>query len=171
MNCRKGDVKFLLIIALLSASGAWSALCAQTAAPEAAPASDTTGGATATMAEEGATATGADGVVIYEREVFQYTAGGRPDPFRSLLLEGELGVRPEDLTLRGVLIDPVATRSVAILSQTGSERRIQLRVGERIGPIRILSIEPDRVEIVAEELGVSRRETLRLVRPQPGARP
>jgi hypothetical protein len=110
-------------------------------------------------------------VVIYEREVFQYTAGGRPDPFRSLLLEGELGVRPEDLSLRGVLIDPVASRSVAVLSQTGSQRRIQLRVGERIGAIRILSIHPDRVEIVVEELGVSRRETLRLVRPQPGASP
>lgn len=117
--------------------------------------------------EESAT----DEVVIYEREVFQYTAAGRPDPFRSLLLEGELGVRPEDLTLRGILYDPIATRSIAVLSQAGSERRIQLRVGESLGAIRILSIQPDRVEVVIEELGVSRRETLRLVRPQTGARP
>ena len=114
---------------------------------------------------------GTNGAVIYEREVFQYSAGGRPDPFRSLLLEDELGVRPEDLALRGVLIDPVAARSVAVLSQVGSSRRIQLRTGERIGAIRLLSIQPDRVEIVVEELGVSRRETLRLVRPQQGATP
>src|SRR5690606_11919300 len=40
--------------------------------------------------------------VLHEREVFDYDAAGRRDPFRSLLLDGELGIRIEDLTLRGV---------------------------------------------------------------------
>lgn len=165
------NVKALVIVALLLASGAPCRLFAQTTPPEATAAPDSADTASTSDPEDGRSVPAADEVVIYEREVFQYTAGGRPDPFRSLLLEGELGIRPEDLTLRGVLIDPVASRSVAVLSQKGSERRIQLRVGERIGAIRLLSIQPDRVEIVVEELGVSRRETLRLVRPQPGARP
>ena len=158
-----------MMTVLLLVSGGWSTLSGQGAAVEAAAISDSTTQVAAADADENAPA--ADGVVIYEREVFQYSAGARPDPFRSLLLGGELGVRPEDLSLRGVLIDPVAARSVAVLSQTGSDQRIQLRVGERVGAIRLLSIQPDRVEIVVEELGVSRRETLRLVRPQPGARP
>ena len=108
-------------------------------------------------------------VVVYEREVFRYPGASRPDPFRSLLLTGDLGLRLEDLTLRGVVYHSDPSRSVAILTQTGSTRRMQLRVGERIGPLRVLSIQPDRVEVVMEELGVSRRETLRIVRPQPGA--
>lgn len=112
----------------------------------------------------------AEGTVLYEREVYRYSAASRPDPFRSLLLEG-LGVRVEDLAVRGILYDPEAMNSVAVLSQAGSDRRIQLRVGQRLGAVRILSILPDRVEVVVEELGVSKRETLKLARPQTGATP
>ena len=107
--------------------------------------------------------------VVYEREVFTYPAAARPDPFRSLLLEGDLGIRIEDLTLRGVVYHADPSRSVAIMTQAGTNRRIQARVGESVGPLRILGIYPDRVEIVIEELGVARRETLRLVAPEPGA--
>lgn len=107
--------------------------------------------------------------VIYEREVFRYQGAGRPDPFRSLLLDGNLGVRVEDLSLRGVVYHPDPSRSVAVLAQRGSTERIQARVGERVGTLRILSIQPERVEVVVEELGVSRRETLTIERPEPGA--
>jgi hypothetical protein len=107
--------------------------------------------------------------VVYEREVFTYPAAARPDPFRSLLLDGDLGIRIEDLTLRGVVYHPDQSRSVAIMTQAGTNRRIQARVGESVGPLRILGIYPERVEIVIEELGVARRETLRLVAPEPGA--
>ena len=153
MNCRKGDVNVSLMIAVFLLASGGVSLSAQVEAQ----ASPIPSGSMVTTAAEGGEGDGrleVDGVVIYEREAFQYSTGGRSDPFRSLLLEGELGVRPEDLTLRGVLIDPVAARSVAVLSQAGSERRIQLRVGERVGAIRLLSIQPDRVEIVVEELGV-----------------
>jgi hypothetical protein len=104
--------------------------------------------------------------VVYEREVFSYQAAGRSDPFRSLLLDGDLGIRIEDLTLRGVVHHPDPSRSIAILTQEGSDRKIQARIGERVGPLRILSISPEQVEIVIEELGVARRETLRIVRPE-----
>ncbi|MEX2582612.1 MAG: hypothetical protein WD766_05040 [Gemmatimonadota bacterium] len=107
-----------------------------------------------------------DVTILYDREVFEYPGGARPDPFRSLLMEGDLGIRLEDLTLRGVVHHPDPSRSVAVLSQEGSNRRIQARVGERFGSLRILAIHPDRVDIVIEELGVARRETLRIVRPE-----
>lgn len=108
------------------------------------------------------------GTVLYEREVFDYSAAGRPDPFRSLLSDAELGVRVEDLTLRGVVYNRDPSLSVAVLTQQGSDRRIRARVGERVGSLRILAIEPDHVEIVVEELGVARRETLRITRPENG---
>jgi hypothetical protein len=108
--------------------------------------------------------------VVYEREVFRYSAGSRPDPFRSLLEDGDLGIRVEDLSLRGVVhhVDP--SQSVAFLLVAGSERRVQARVGERVGSLRILGIFPDRVDVVVEELGVARRETLRIQSPPGGPR-
>jgi hypothetical protein len=104
--------------------------------------------------------------IVYEREVFSYARLGRPDPFRSLLLDDDLGIRVEDLTLRGTVHHPDPSLSVAIMTQEGSDRRIQARIGERVGPMRVLAIYPDRVDIVIEELGVARRETLRIVRPE-----
>ncbi len=99
---------------------------------------------------------------LYEREVFQYGRAGRADPFRSLLSDPELGMRLEDLKLLGVIYHPDPALSVAVLSQTGSTRRIRGRAGDRIGGIRIVSIGPRSVDLVVEEFGVARRETLEL---------
>lgn len=98
----------------------------------------------------------------YEREVFRYERTGRRDPFRSLLGTTDMGVRLEDLTLLGVLHNPDPRQSVAVLSHTGSDRRLRLRVGERIGGITVVAIHPRRVDVVVDELGVARRETLHL---------
>jgi hypothetical protein len=98
----------------------------------------------------------------YQREVFQYTGSERPDPFRSPLPEGDLRFRFEDLTLHGVIHHAEAGLSVAILGLAGSDRRILVKVGDRLGPLRVDAVLPDRVDIVVEELGTPRRETLRL---------
>jgi hypothetical protein len=113
-----------------------------------------------------AEAVGGEFEIVYEREVFRYPRDGRADPFRSLLLDDDLGIRVEDLTLRGTVHHPDPSLSVAIMTLTGSDRRIQARIGERVGPMRVLAIYPDRVDIVIEELGVARRETLRIIRPE-----
>lgn len=126
--------------------------------------------ACAALAPKGVQAQEVDADLLYEREVFEYPRAGRPDPFRSLLGDAELGVRVEDLTLRGVVYHSDPSQSVAVLTQAGSDRRIRARVGERVGSIRIVAIQPDQVDIVVEELGVARRETLRIVRPE-GDRP
>ncbi|CAN5363854.1 hypothetical protein BH23GEM4_BH23GEM4_19660 [soil metagenome] len=124
----------------------------------------------AAAAQEPEPAESADSRIIYRREVFQYPRGGRPDPFRSLLGTGALGVRVEDVTLRGVVHDPDPRQSVAILVVAGSDRPIRARVGDRVGGMRILAIHPRRVDLLVEEFGVSRRESLHLrTTPEPGA--
>lgn len=100
--------------------------------------------------------------LIYEREIFDYARAGRPDPFRSLVSSSDVGVRVEDLALRGVVVHPDASRSVAVLSRSGVARPIRARVGERVGGIRILAIRPRSVEVLVEEFGVARRETLQI---------
>jgi hypothetical protein len=116
----------------------------------------------------------ADSMIVYRREVFRYQPLGRPDPFRSLLGSAELGVRVEDLALRGVVYHPDPARSVAMLTREGVDRPIRARVGDRIGGIRILTIRPNSIDVLVEELGVARRETLqitRAARTAPGAAP
>ena len=103
-----------------------------------------------------------DTAVVYEREVFEYSRSGRVDPFRSLLDDAELGVRLEDLTLQGVMYDADASQSVAVLSRAGSTRPLRVRVGDRVGGIRVLTIGQRRVELLIEEFGVARRGTLEL---------
>jgi hypothetical protein len=102
-----------------------------------------------------------EGGLDYGREVFHYGGIGRVDPFRTLIEEGA-GVRIEDLSLRGIMHHEDPALSVAALTQNGTDRRIQARIGQRIGALRIVAIYPDRVEVIVEELGVARRETLRL---------
>jgi hypothetical protein len=101
-----------------------------------------------------------DSSLVYQREVFQYARGPRPDPFRSLLGNEELGVRLEDLALLGVVYHSDPARSVAVLAQNGAPRRIRARVGDRVGGLRVLAIGPRSVDVLIEEFGVVRRETL-----------
>ena len=104
----------------------------------------------------------ADTAIVYEREVFEYSRAGRPDPFRSLLDDAELGIRLEDLSLQGVMYDADVSQSVAVLARVGSTRPLRVRVGDRVGGIRILSIGQRSVQVLIEEFGVARRGTLEL---------
>jgi hypothetical protein len=103
-----------------------------------------------------------DSSLVYEREVFSYERGGRSDPFRSLLTNAELGIRPEDLTLLGVIHHPDPSQSVAVLSQRGEERRLRARVGQRLGSIRVVAIHQRSIDVVVEEFGLARRERLEI---------
>jgi type II secretory pathway component PulC len=119
---------------------------------------------------ESAAENGAEGAVQqtlrYEREVFRYQRAGRRDPFRSLLGTADLAVRAEDLVLRGVIVNPDPRQSVAVIREARGDRQFRVRPGDRIGGIRVVAIQPDRVELVVEELGVARSHTLRIRRDQ-----
>lgn len=101
-------------------------------------------------------------MAVYRREVFRYSRAGRPDPFRSLLQNSDLGMRLDDLTLRGVVYHSDPEQSVAVLSRRGVNRPIRAKVGDRIGGVRIVAIRPRAVDVVLEEFGVARRASLEL---------
>ncbi|CAN5630393.1 hypothetical protein BH23GEM8_BH23GEM8_20570 [soil metagenome] len=103
-----------------------------------------------------------DTVLVYDREVFRYDRGGRPDPFRSLLTNEELGIRTEDLTLVGVIFHPDPSQSVAVLARRGVDRRLRARVGERLGSVRVVAINQRSIDVVVEEFGLARRERLEI---------
>lgn len=106
---------------------------------------------------------------IYRREVFRYQAGGRPDPFQPLLSGDELGVRVQDLRLVGIIHTGNPRTSVATFTQAAdSTQRIRLRVGQRVGSVTLLSIQPRRVDVREDEIGVSRVYSLELQRPRRG---
>lgn len=106
-----------------------------------------------------------DRVPVYHRETFDYPHQGRHDPFRSLLDSENLAYRVEGLQLTGVVYQPDAPQaSVAVLHVAAGDRQLRVRVGTRLGSIRVTRIQPESIDLLVDELGTVRRETLRLVR-------
>jgi hypothetical protein len=103
-----------------------------------------------------------DSSLSYRRELFEYRRAGRSDPFRSLLTGTDLGVRAEDLTLRGIVYSTNPRSSVAVLVRRGVDRPIRARVGDRVGGLQVVAIGPRSVELVIEEFGIARRATVEL---------
>lgn len=101
---------------------------------------------------------------VYRREVFRYQAGGRPDPFRPLLNGEDMGVRAQDLQLVGIIHSSNPRASVAVFTLPNSDERLRLRVGQRLGAVTVVSIQPRRVDLREDALGVSRVYTLELQR-------
>lgn len=144
--------------------GAALALCAGPLAAQAAPARPAARGAAPPPAE--ATLPEAE---VYRREVFQYPgAGGRPDPFTPLLSGDEMGVRVQDLRLVSVIYSNNPGSSVATFTLPDSTQRVRLRVGQRLGSVTVLRIQPRRVDVREDEMGVSRVYSLELARPRRG---
>ena len=95
------------------------------------------------------------------REVFDYPADGRRDPFEPLSAGDELGPRFEDLRLAGVIYSP-ERGSMAVMVDAATGRRYRVWEGDAIGGARLVRVHPDRAEFQVTVFGVSRRDTLRL---------
>ena len=96
------------------------------------------------------------------RETFTY-AGGARDPFASLISEDKLGPEFSDLLLVGVYLDlRRANNSVAILRDKTSQKRYKLRVGDRLGRLKVAQIRQTDVVFTVEDIGFERQETLSL---------
>lgn len=95
------------------------------------------------------------------REVFDYPADGRRDPFEPLSAGDELGPRFEDLRLAGVIYSP-ERGSMAVMVDVATGRRYRVWEGDAIGGARLVRVHPDRAEFQVTVFGVSRRDTLRL---------
>ena len=100
---------------------------------------------------------------VVEREVFDYSAGGRRDPFKPLDAGSELGPRFEDLELSGVIYSPEAG-SIVVLVDRNTLRRYRVWEGDVIGGATLMRVTPDEAVFTVTVFGVSRQETLRLKR-------
>ncbi|GIW52641.1 MAG: hypothetical protein KatS3mg081_1996 [Gemmatimonadales bacterium] len=102
------------------------------------------------------------------REVFSYRGSGR-DPFRSLLTTGAVRPLLEDLRVMAIVYDAAyPARSVAILRDTTTKKRYDVRVDDELGRLRVVAIRPNEVVFSIEEFGVERQVTLALRRRQEG---
>lgn len=109
--------------------------------------------------------------LMLEREVFNYPAFQRRNPFRPLTGLDE-GPRFEDLVLRGVIQTADAGASVALLAHRADpSRTYRVRVGEGLGNTRVLEIRRQEVVMAVEEFGVTENRTLRLQRTEPRPEP
>ncbi len=93
------------------------------------------------------------------REVFDYDASGRRDPFASLLGTGEIRPILNDLRVTSILYSP-AGNSVAVLRDLTSREQYRVRNGQQIGRLRVTAIRQRSVTFAIEEFGFSRQETL-----------
>jgi hypothetical protein len=101
--------------------------------------------------------------VLINREVFAYDAGGRRDPFASLMNTSELRPLITELKLVAVAFDPVGGNSVAVLRDLTSKEQYRVRVGQTLGRMRVAAIHEKEVVFTIEEFGFSRQETLNMV--------
>jgi len=112
-------------------------------------------------------------VLRAEREIFAYPGFERRNPFKPLTgTEG--GPRFELMRLQGIIFSTEPGRSVALLTAGAGTRAgaaggtrvpgqsARLRVGERWGNIRVVTIRPDRIIVDVEEFGLAERREMRL---------
>lgn len=116
--------------------------------------------------------------LVFEREVFQYPAFARRNPFQPLAAGGEL--RYEQLNLIGIVYSPDPSASVAVLSTGGvtvnadgtvtpvDGDAYNAKVGQRIGNATIREIQRDRVIVDVEEFGLTERRTMLFQSRRPG---
>lgn len=112
--------------------------------------------------------------LVFEREVFQYPSFTRRNPFIPLDTETS-GPRFEQLSLIGVMYSATAPEtSVAVLStggvtfaEDGTMSAVEgeayyLKVGQRLGNVTVVEIQPERVVVDVEEFGLMDRRTLEI---------
>ena len=100
--------------------------------------------------------------VVFTREVYQYDAGGRRDPFVSLLSSGDLRPMLSDLKLVGIVYDPTGRRPIAVMRDVTTKDQYRVTVGQQLGRMRVTRIQPKSVIFTIEEFGYSRQEVLAL---------
>jgi hypothetical protein len=99
--------------------------------------------------------------LIIMREVFTYEPAGRRDPFLSLLTTTDLRPTLSDLKIIATIVDEPG-RSVALLQDNNAKKQVNVRVGTRLGRMRVATIRPNVVVFTIEEFGTTRLDSLQL---------
>jgi hypothetical protein len=101
------------------------------------------------------------------REVFDYAAAGRRDPFFSLMATGDLRPMLADLRLTTILYDLSGRRPVAVMNDVSTNLQYRVTTGMMLGRMRVTQIRPRKVIFAIEEFGFSRADSLVLAdKPQ-----
>jgi len=117
--------------------------------------------------------------LVFEREIFNYPDYPRRNPFAPLS-GGEGGPRFEELELRMVILSDEPGQSVATLVErttgarsraAGAERTYRVRVGDRLGNLRVLAIRLREIDVEVDDFGTRERRTMGLQRTAPEAEP
>jgi hypothetical protein len=110
--------------------------------------------------------------LVFDREVFSYPSHARRNPFRPLTGAADAGPRFEELWLMGTMVDSAPGASVALMGRIGgttASATYRLRVGERLGNIRVIEIRTREVVVEVEEFGMRERHTMEQRRTAPEA--
>lgn len=100
------------------------------------------------------------------RETFTYSGASR-DPFVSLIDLPTEGPEFVNLQLVAIYQDlRYAGNSIAVVRDKGANKRYSVRVGDRIGRLKIAQIRQRDVVFTIEDLGFERQETLSLRRQE-----
>lgn len=108
-------------------------------------------------------ANGGKGTILFYREEYTYSGGGRRDPFVSLMATGALKPVLQDLVLIGVLYDQAQPdRSLAMLVDGTSGESYRVKAGNTLGRMKVVKVGEREITFSIDEFGFSRRETLPL---------
>ena len=101
----------------------------------------------------------------YEREFFYYEPAGRRDPFEPLLdVDVSLAApRFDELALTGVFL---GEGGGMVVVEDADRKGYFLRQGESLGRATLVQILPDQATFDVRDFGISRRESLKLQRPE-----
>jgi hypothetical protein len=104
--------------------------------------------------------------LTYQREFFDYDAANRRDPFRPLLdIDAELaGPRFDELELTGLFTGEDGDAMVVV--EDARRKGYFLKRGDLVGKATLVDIGADEATFEVRDYGVSRRETLKLQRPE-----
>lgn len=163
--CRE-TARLLPLILLLACGGGGEATPPATPAadstPAAKPAASATTAAAASVQQVAFDTAAAAGERPLRRERYSYQGSAR-DPFRPLLVVGDLGPELPNLRLIGILYDATQPdRSVAQFRENGSNRRYSWHPGERFGRITVTSMTDNSVTLRMDDFGVTRSQTYTL---------
>ncbi|HEX6693574.1 MAG TPA: hypothetical protein VF035_02605 [Longimicrobiales bacterium] len=106
--------------------------------------------------------------LVFEREVYQYGAAGRRDPFRPLTSDNSAGPMFAELQLTGILYstDPSQSR---VSFRDSNKKQYRLRRGDTVGNATVVDIGRTRVVFSIREFGMTRTESLELKLTPEGA--
>lgn len=107
-----------------------------------------------------APSTDSGSVLTFNREMYDYPADGRRDPFFSLIKSSELRPVITDLRLVAVAFDAAGGNSVAIMRDLVTKEQYRVKVGQQLGRMRVARIDTKTVTFTLEEYGFSRQQTL-----------